>query len=505
MSGETGANVVAAITDHALDKYALLEKVLSIAGFFETLEREWKESGKQKSEFGIAVKPNLAMMLRRADVGTYTDPFLVVHLLRLLLQRGYSNLAVVESQNLYGNWFENRSVVEIAARAGYFEDTGVDSFKGLPSAEVRVRGGGVDALVPLIDLTLDTTPHDFGEDLGEWRAGRAWTEADFRINFAKMKTHFYSLYTLAIKNIYGCLPLQDKVLGYHCEKVVGPLTARLIVDFPVHFSIVDGVTAADGILGVKNKAICKKPHTVIAGADIMAVDHFGATLLGLDPEKSVMHAELGKLTPLCDYEVKGCASPPKPWWNSPGIAAFFSQLIEINANIMDHMGALSTGGHDDCFPHNQSARGPLKRLIYYISLPANTLAEPSVIILAARRKALRRRLENFRQQAPIILGDEFIASRLEFLSREDLGVLAEIIEGVVGEAPGFSGHYLFVNGKELEHPARLSTTNLAMVEILRRVYESQLDALALSREFKLLHRRPCPMFEDRSGYPCCYG
>jgi len=505
MSGETGANVVAAITDHALDKYALLEKVLSIAGFFETLERKWKESGKDKSEFGIAVKPNLAMMLRRADVGTYTDPFLVVHLLRLLLQRGYSNLCVVESQNLYGNWFENRSVVEIAARAGYFEDTGVDSFKGLASAEVRVRGGGVDARVPLIDLTLDTTPHDFGEGLGEWRAGRAWTEADFRINFAKMKTHFYSLYTLAIKNIYGCLPLQDKVLGYHCEKVVGPLTARLIVDFPVHFSIVDGVTAADGIMGVKIKAICKKPHTIIAGADVMAVDHFGATLLGLDPNKSVMHAELGKLSPLRDYEVKGCASPPKPWWNSPGVAAFLSRLIEFNANIMDHMGALSTGGHDDCFPHNQSARGPLKKLIYYLSVPANTLAEPSVIILAARRRALRRRLENIRHEAPLILGDEFIASRLEFLSKDDLGVLAEIIEGVGGEAPGFSGHYLFVNGGEREHAARLSTSNLAMVEILRRVQVQGPDPRSLAGEFRVLYERSEDVIGDRDGYPYCYG
>ena len=40
---------------------------------------------------------------------------------------------------------------------------------------------------------------------------------DFRVSFAKNKTHSYALYTLAIKNIYGALPKEFKLKAYHCD------------------------------------------------------------------------------------------------------------------------------------------------------------------------------------------------------------------------------------------------------------------------------------------------
>ncbi|MBU2488580.1 MAG: hypothetical protein KKA60_04240, partial [Proteobacteria bacterium] len=84
----TRENLVAAVTDCEGDKYALLEDVLEKARFFEILDQAQKASGKSREAFSIAVKSNISMMLRRADVGTYMDPFLVIHLLRLLLQKG---------------------------------------------------------------------------------------------------------------------------------------------------------------------------------------------------------------------------------------------------------------------------------------------------------------------------------------------------------------------------------------------------------------------------------
>ncbi len=92
--------VVVTLTDHQVDKYTLLEKVLELSGFFDVLDDSFRKSNKKKSEFKIVIKPNLSMMLRRPDVGTYTDPFLLVHLLRLILRKGFTNLAVVESGNL---------------------------------------------------------------------------------------------------------------------------------------------------------------------------------------------------------------------------------------------------------------------------------------------------------------------------------------------------------------------------------------------------------------------
>ncbi len=371
-------SVVATVTDHEGDKYSILEKVLAASGFFEVLDEAWKKSGKAKADFKIAVKPSLSMMLRRSDVGTYTDPFLVIHLLRLMAQRGYSNLAVVESGNLYGNWFENRAVAQVAAREGYLDESVVNSYRPGREYSFRVWGGGADASARVVDLGEDRVDYNFGGTDGVVELGRAWVEADFRINFAKQKSHFYSLYTSAIKNVYGCLPEQDKVIHYHCRRKVGPWTALLIHTFPVHFSIVDAYSSADGWMGVKIQAIARKPHTIFGGADLMAVDHFGASLLKIDARKGVMLKCLEKLQPLEDYKVAGESSPFSPWRNSPSYLALFSWILEGNANVMDWAGAISTGGHDDCFPHKPSNLSLIKRLTFAFTAPANLALDLTV-------------------------------------------------------------------------------------------------------------------------------
>ena len=81
---EIRRDIVAAITDHDIDKYSLLELILEQSLFFQILDSEWKKSNKEKKDFIISVKPNLSMMIRKSDDGTYTDPFLVMHLLRLI-------------------------------------------------------------------------------------------------------------------------------------------------------------------------------------------------------------------------------------------------------------------------------------------------------------------------------------------------------------------------------------------------------------------------------------
>jgi hypothetical protein len=496
--------IVAAVTDHGLDKYSLLEKVLDQARFWEVLEREWKKSGKGKEDFQIAVKPNMAMMLRRSDVGVYTDPFLVIHLLRLLIKKGFTCLAVVESRNLYNAWFENRSVAQIAWRAGYFGVSEMPDNPNIKARRILVRGGGADAEVPVVDLSLDTRIHDFGPPTGEIDVGKSWVEADFRVNFAKMKTHFYSYYTLAIKNIYGCLPLEDKVRGYHCKRVVGPWTARLIREFPVHFSIVDGFSAADGWLGVKINSIARKPHTMIAGEDIMAVDHYGASLMGLEAERSVMWKSLKELMPAPEYEVVGKASRPDPWRNAPYLFMLAGQLIEPFANIMDFAVALATGGHDDCFPHKKTEEALYKKALFALTAPANLIFDIGFIRLRAREAKFIRIMKSHRDKLPLIAGSKFLLKRLTFLSPEDVERLIEIIEEGVDNELGFCGHYIFMGGREIPYPARLSISNLAVVELLKFVKSEGPDAFALLEELRALKPLLPDMFGDRL-YPFCYG
>ncbi len=500
----TRENIVAVVTDPGRDKYALLEEVLETSRFFEILEEAREASGKPREFFSVAVKANISMMLRRDDVGTYMDPFLVIHLLRLLLKRGYANLSVVESQNLYGNWFLNRAVVQVAARAGYLEESLIREYRGEDRGFIRVRGEGVDARVPLVDLTLDTRVADLGRCVGEIEVGRAWVDADFRVNFAKMKSHFFSWYTLAIKNVYGCLPLQDKVRGYHCKRAVGPWTAALIRAFPVHFSLVDGFTAADGWVGVKMKAICAKPHTLIAGQDIQAVDSLGARLMGLAPEKSVMYTSLARHIPPRPYTVRGDARPFTRWKNVHRLLVLFSDQIEKYAHIMDYCGSLATGGYDACFPHKAEARGRVKRLLFLLTVPVNAAMDVGSARLALRRKRFFARFKKRKKDVPLLAGSSFLASRLSYLSPGDVASLAGMMEAHPGEKSTFSGHYILANGREAPFPARLTTANLAAVDILNLAAEDPSFPAPLAAELRKLPQVLPDLFGPEHDYAYCF-
>lgn len=495
--------VVVTLTDHQIDKYTLLEKVLELSGFFDVLDDSFKKSKKEKSEFKIVVKPNLSMMLRRADVGTYTDPFLLVHLLRLILRKGFTNLAVVESGNLYGNWFQNRSVAQVAARQGLLKEEVLRFYQRGKDYYITVKGGGVNGLARLVDLGEEPVAVDIGK--GEKiEVGKTWVDGDFRIGFAKLKSHFYSRYTATIKNIYGCLPEQDKVQAYHCKRRVGAWTALIIHLFPVHFSIVDAYTTADGWLGVKIKAIARKTHTLFAGTDIMCVDHFAGSLLRVNPRTSVMFKSMEKLQPLKKYEVVGAWKPFSPWRNSPAILALICQLIEANANIMDWAGALSTGGHDSCFPHRQSNRQILKRVIYWLTQPLNFLLDITGLQLAIRKIRWHYWLRKISDQVPLLASSPFLRDRLQFLAPHDIKFLARLIADGVNGGAEFSGHYLFVSGREIPFLSPLFITNLAVVEIINHIAGNSMDNYLLASEFERLANAYEKHFQTESQYPYCY-
>ncbi|HEY9246038.1 MAG TPA: DUF362 domain-containing protein, partial [Candidatus Methanoperedens sp.] len=222
--------------DDDSDQLALLEQVIDEAGFWTALEKRFVESGKSKNDFLIAVKPNLMMFYSREDMSVITDPALVEHLINKIAEKGYTNIALVESQNVFGNWFQNRDVGNVAKVAGY----------NIKSPNYRI-----------IDLTMDVTSHiyedfpDHESPLGTYLVGKTWRDADFRISFAKNKTHISCYYTLTIKNIYGVTPEQNKFREYHKDREIDEVTIEMIKEFPVHFGIVDGICSADGILGLK--------------------------------------------------------------------------------------------------------------------------------------------------------------------------------------------------------------------------------------------------------------
>jgi uncharacterized protein (DUF362 family) len=282
-----------------LRKFALLETAIEQAGFWGTIARAC--GPRDPAAFKVVIKPNFMFSHAKEDPSTYADPELVMHLVDLLRARGYTNVKLVEAQSTYGNYYQNRAVKDVAAVLGY--DL---------------------ARYDIVDLTLEKVPYRYPGRLGLHVVGPTWRDADFRVSFAKNKTHVFCNYTLALKNIYGTLPEQDKLKEYHTLREYDWPTIESLAEFPVHFGIIDAIISADGQFGVIASASPRKTDTIIAGENIMAVDTVGARKMGLDPKGK----GIGRFLPLAierfgepeSITVLGDESRYQPWINvSPWI------------------------------------------------------------------------------------------------------------------------------------------------------------------------------------------
>ncbi len=278
------------------DKFDLLDQVLAKTGFFDLLEKRCQDSGKSRETFAVVIKPNFMFTHSQKDISTYTDPELVEHLIDRIAALGFSNIAVVESQSTYGNYYENREVLKVAEHVGY-------------STHKNYR---------LVDLTEEMAPYDYGGRLGQHFVGPTWRDADFRISFAKNKTHTFCHYTLTLKNIYGTLPMQNKLKEYHTKREYDWPTIETLKHFPVHFGLIDAYVSADGQFGVITCPQPKLTKTIIGGENLLAVDWVGAKKMGLDPD----NPKVGRFLPLAveafgkpEINWVGDQSQYEPWEN----------------------------------------------------------------------------------------------------------------------------------------------------------------------------------------------
>ena len=304
-SKQTGPTTVAAFKGD--DKFALMDKVLDETGFFEILEKRFKQSGKSKEEFSVVIKPNFMFMHSKKDISTYTDPKLVEYLVDIIAGKGFFNIVLVEAQSTLGNYYANREVVKVAEYIGY-------------SAAKNYR---------IVDLTEEMVPYDYGGRLGYHVVGPTWRDADFRISFAKNKTHVFCHYTLTLKNIYGTLPMQNKLREYHTKREYDWPTIETLKHFPVHYGLIDAISSADGQFGV---LVDPKPNytkTIIGGENLMAVDWVGAKKMGLNPD----NPQIGRFLPLA---VEAFGKPEIIWvgdksvyeaWEN--VSEFFIQSLDI--------------------------------------------------------------------------------------------------------------------------------------------------------------------------------
>jgi len=262
--------------------------------------------GKPLSEFRVAIKPAFMMGYDRRDRSMITDRELLDELAAFLRECGCDDVAVVEGRNLYDQFYDNRSVLNVAR---YFD---------ISSPHFRV-----------VDLSDEQVPHVYFRGMAQYTVGKTWKDADFRISFAKMRSHPVELVHLTIANLEGIGARCDQFLFAERQADRETATMMLLDAFPPHLSILDAYEqAADGLVGIMG---CPRPATPLrfyAGSDALAVDMVATRHMGLNDPR-----EATNLRAACHWfgdpeesiEIDG-PDEPLPDWRSPYYSEFSTML-----------------------------------------------------------------------------------------------------------------------------------------------------------------------------------
>ena len=429
-------HLVAVQVGHPHKKIEMLDTALDHSCFFEHLESVWSKSGKSKGEFSIIIKVHLIPMLRRDEVGVYTDPTLVLHLINRIMEAGWTNVTVAEGRNSFGNWFGGRGVARVAARAGYIEEEEVP-IEGKSPPKVFGHVLVNKQLMPfnLVDLSHELVEHDFAPDLlGKHPVSRLWRDADYRITFGKLKTHFSDRYALNIFNISLALPMEDRLMMYPTQKAAAKAVTALLEAFPVHFSFIDGITAADGVIGLVRRPRSRTPGIIIAGQSLLATESLAAQMMGIDPFESVytrMASErLGGMTP---YKVIGDVVLLNPWRNvRSALVGLATTIMERFPKFANLYLPLSVGRIDPCFPPKGTPEElkRRKRLAWLSGArPLGVwLTRRDGLLIVYRIARLKSRVMARAVRMPLSAGYPDFFEEARHLSIEDMFRLREILE-----------------------------------------------------------------------------
>ncbi len=287
------------------NKFELLDQAVTEAGLYHLLEEIFQKSGKKRDEFIITIKPNFMVLTAAADLSNYTDTEMVVYLLKKFHDLGYRKLYVAESENVLGQWYENRSVLAVAQAAGYKEE-----------------------FYKIADITHNAVPHHFKGPLKNHFVGTVWKDSDFRVSFAKNKTHPAGTYTLSLKNIFGCTVSQNKYLVYHKYLEWDTCVMEMLEEFPLHFGIVDAMISADGTFGFRGNKRPKLTNTILASQNCIALDWVGALKMGIKPLCSRLMRKVVKKWGEPTYQVSGSMEQYKKWCKPVFFMSKFDDILE---------------------------------------------------------------------------------------------------------------------------------------------------------------------------------
>lgn len=132
-----------------------------------------------------------------------------------------------------------------------------------------------------------TVPFDEGYIVKSLTLVKAMWEADAVVSLAKLKTHGMTVFTGAVKNLFGTIPGLIKA-EYHFKMPEQEDFSHLLIDIcqkvNPRFSIIDGIIGMEG--HGPSSGNPRPVHALIGGINPHAVDQVGANIIGLDGEKA---------------------------------------------------------------------------------------------------------------------------------------------------------------------------------------------------------------------------
>lgn len=213
----------------------------------------------------VLLKVNL-LLRRKPEKVTTTHPSIAQVVAELVLEAGGKPI-IGDSPG--GYHFYNQSTLEAV-----YETCGMKDAAQKSGAELNYNTDMIDISYPE------------GKVIKTIKTIRPVVEVDKIINIPKIKTHMMTVYSGAVKNLFGIVPGSYKP-EYHLRFEDTGDFANLLIDLCLFANPV--LTVMDAVIGMEGygptNGTPKKVDLIIAGTNPFAIDVVASTIIGLTPEQ----------------------------------------------------------------------------------------------------------------------------------------------------------------------------------------------------------------------------
>ncbi len=249
----------------------------------ETVDAKVRQLLQNLPAFTEKIKPGIQVLLKvnllsptRPDKAVTTHPEVVRAVSRYLLELGAKVSVGDSSGGIIPGGSRTSRALEVSGIRAVVEEVGgkVINFDATGVVEVsNPRGGSWENLYvakPVLD-------------------------ADIVISMPKLKTHMLTMFTGAIKNMYGCVPGSRKAWYHQIAPGIDEFSDYLVDIFSVtntHLAIMDGIVGMEGDGPAAGQQ--RQIGALLASEDCVALDAVSCKLVGIHPSKVAMLPKAAK-------------------------------------------------------------------------------------------------------------------------------------------------------------------------------------------------------------------